>query len=132
MDSVVNLLDVGTSRERVEGGMRSGTAPPGRFRASGASFDKTLQEVEQARAAVEPRAEESRKVSLKSLAEEITQSLTGFNNLRFGMDRDLKQVVVKVVDQGTDNVVRQIPGDRMVDLVKQMRDLEGMLFGGAV
>ncbi|MBF0263312.1 MAG: flagellar protein FlaG, partial [Magnetococcales bacterium] len=84
------------------------------------------------RAAVESRAEESRKVSLKSLAEEITQSLTGFNTLRFGMDRDLKQVVVKVVDQGTDNVVRQIPGDRMVDLVKQMRDLEGMLFGGAV
>ncbi len=64
---------------------------------------------------------------LKSLAEEITQSLSGFKSLRLSMDRDMKRVIVRVVDQKTDNVVRQIPGERMIDLVKQMRDLEGIL-----
>ncbi|NGZ07334.1 MAG: flagellar protein FlaG [Magnetococcales bacterium] len=130
MESVVNILDLGGSRERVESGARSGTAHPGRYRSG--SFDKSLYEAEQALAAADVRTEESRRMSLKSLAEEITQSLTGFNSLRFGMDRELKQVVVKVVDQGGENVLRQLPGERMVDLVKQMRDLEGMLFGSAV
>ena len=69
----------------------------------------------------------SNTADLKSLAEEITQSLSGFKSLRLSMDRDMKRVVVRVVDERTDNVVRQIPGDRMVDLVKQMRDLEGIL-----
>ncbi|MBF0380267.1 MAG: flagellar protein FlaG [Magnetococcales bacterium] len=64
---------------------------------------------------------------LKSLAEEITQSLSGFKSLRLSMDRDMKQVIVRVVDKDTDNVIRQIPGERMMDLVKQMRDLEGIL-----
>ena len=70
---------------------------------------------------------QSNTADLKSLAEEITQSLSGFKSLRLSMDRDMKRVVVRVVDEKTDNVVRQIPGDRMVDLVKQMRDLEGVL-----
>ena len=64
---------------------------------------------------------------LKSLAEEITQSLSGFKSLRLSMDRDMTRVVVRVVDEKTENVIRQIPGDRMIDLVKQMRDLEGIL-----
>ncbi|MBF0357440.1 MAG: flagellar protein FlaG [Magnetococcales bacterium] len=71
--------------------------------------------------------ESSCTTDLKGLAEDITQSLSGFKSLRLSMDREMKQVVVSVVDQKTDNVVRQIPGDRMMDLVKQMRDLEGLL-----
>ncbi|MBF0455260.1 MAG: flagellar protein FlaG [Magnetococcales bacterium] len=69
----------------------------------------------------------SNTTDLKSLAEEITQSLSGFKSLRLSMDRDMKRVVVRVVDEKTDNVIRQIPGERMIDLVKQMRDLEGVL-----
>jgi uncharacterized FlaG/YvyC family protein len=64
---------------------------------------------------------------LKSLAEEITQSLSGFKSLRLSMDPDMKRVVVRVVDKKTDSVIRRIPGERMIDLVKQMRDLEGIL-----
>ncbi|MBF0191888.1 MAG: flagellar protein FlaG [Magnetococcales bacterium] len=131
MESIVNILDVAGSRTRVDSGLRSGSLSSGRYRA-GSAFDKSLYEAEKSLAAAEVRPEETRKLSLKGLAEEITQSLSGFNSLRFGMDRELKQVVVSVVDQGTENVIRQLPGERMVDLVKQMRDLEGMLFGSAV
>ncbi|KWT93005.1 MAG: flagellar protein FlaG [Magnetococcales bacterium] len=132
MDSVANILDSSGSRDRMEPAVRSAViGPPVRFRGGG--FERKLQDAEQAlMSGVEPRQEVLHKSVLKSLAEEITQSLTGFNSLRFSMDRELKQVVVKVVDQGTENVIRQIPSDRMVDLVKQMRDLEGMLFSGAL
>ena len=71
---------------------------------------------------------ESDPVHLKNLAEEITYALSGLKSLRLSMDHDLKRVVVRVVDKRTNNVVRQIPSEQMVDLVKQMRDLEGLLF----
>lgn len=132
MESVASILDTGLSRERMEPtAIHSVTGHPGRYRGGG-GFEKKLQEAELKLQGKEPRQQEISKSLLKSLAEEITQSLTGFNSLRFSMDRELKQVVVKVVDQGVENVIRQIPNDRMVDLVKQMRDLEGMLFNNAL
>ena len=71
--------------------------------------------------------EKSSGTDLKRLAIEISHSLSGFKSLRFSMDRDLQRVVVRVVDKDSDSLIRQIPEERMVDLVKQMRDLEGML-----
>jgi len=64
----------------------------------------------------------------KNLAEEVTYALSGLKSLRLSMDPELKRVVVRVVDKRTNNVVGQLPSKQMVDLVKQMRDLEGLLF----
>lgn len=64
---------------------------------------------------------------LKQLAEEITYTLSGLKSLHLSMDQERQQVVVRVVDKETNKVVRQLPSRQMVDLVKQMRDLEGLL-----
>ena len=64
---------------------------------------------------------------LKNLAEEITYTLSGLKSLHLSMDQERQQVVVRVVDKETNKVVRQLPSRQMVDLVKQMRDLEGLL-----
>ena len=66
--------------------------------------------------------------SLKNLAEEITHTLSGLKSLHLSMDQERQHVVVRVVDRETHKVVRQLPSRQMVDLVKQMRDLEGLLF----
>lgn len=71
---------------------------------------------------------ESSQAGLKNLAEEITHSLSGFKSLNLSMDQNMQRMVVRVVDKRTGNVVRQLPKTLMVDLVKQMRDLEGLLF----
>ena len=71
---------------------------------------------------------ESTHSEFKNLAEEITHSLSGMKSLRLSMDQDTQRMVVLVVDKRTGNVVRQLPSSQMVDLIKQMRDLEGLLF----
>lgn len=71
---------------------------------------------------------ESSQAGLKNLAEEITHSLSGLKSLTLSMDKDMQRMVVRVVDKRTGSVVRQLPKTQMVDLVKQMRDLEGLLF----
>ena len=57
---------------------------------------------------------------LKALAEDITQSLCGHPQGRPNM-------AGTVVNTKTNKVVGYVPGDRMLDLIKQMRDLEGIL-----
>jgi len=63
-----------------------------------------------------------------SLAEEITDVLAGLKSLNLCMDPNPKRVAVRLMDERTNRVVRQLPSKRMVDLIRQMRDLEGLLF----
>ncbi|WP_130472846.1 flagellar protein FlaG [Candidatus Magnetaquicoccus inordinatus] len=70
----------------------------------------------------------SGQTGLTQLATEITHTLSGLKSLQLSMDQERQQVVVRVVDKETNKVVRQLPSRQMVDLVKQMRDLEGVLF----
>ena len=93
--------------------------------ASSGEFDKILTKAE---LEFWDSQMESTQGELKNLAEEITHSLSGLKSLRLSMDKDAQRMVVRVVDKRTGNVVRQLPSRQLVDLVKQMRDLEGVLF----
>ncbi|MBF8272270.1 MAG: Flagellar protein FlaG [Magnetococcales bacterium] len=119
-----NGLDMRSERDRVGSVMKlaAGKLHPGIDRGGG--FDAELVRAE---ARVDARSSVVEKENLKGLADEITQALSGFKSLRLSMDRELNQVVVRVMDARSNHVIRQIPGERMVDLVKQMRDLEGVL-----
>ncbi len=46
-------------------------------------------------------------------------------NLQFQVDEATKQVVVKIVDSKTGEVVRQIPTVEMLDFIRAMKELEG-------
>jgi len=47
------------------------------------------------------------------------------SNLQFQIDDATKQVVVKVVDSKTGEVVRQIPTVEMLDFIRAMKEQEG-------
>ncbi|BCX89078.1 flagellar protein FlaG [Methylomarinovum tepidoasis] len=51
-------------------------------------------------------------------------------NLEFSIDRDTRQVVVKVLDAESGEVVRQIPPESVLKLAKAMKESkeEGLLF----
>lgn len=61
------------------------------------------------------------KETLEQLAKEANQLLPASTALRFQVDRDLEQVVVKVVDNQSNEVIRQIPNEEMIGLVKRMK-----------
>ena len=46
-------------------------------------------------------------------------------SLSFQIDDTTKQVVVKIVDSKTGELVRQIPSVEMLDFMRRMRELEG-------
>ena len=51
-----------------------------------------------------------------------------FNNaLNFSVDQESKTTVVKVIDQSTKEVIRQIPSEEMLALAKALDTMKGLL-----
>jgi flagellar protein FlaG len=67
--------------------------------------------------------------------EQITKAVENINktiqaasqNLEFSVDEDSSQVVVKVIDQQTKQVLRQIPTEEVLEIAKSLDKLQGLL-----
>ncbi len=61
--------------------------------------------------------------------EDINKVLAGLSiSVQFQIDPDYKDVIIKVVDQDSGKVVRQIPTVEVVRIAKAMDNLKGLLF----
>ncbi|MCA1797578.1 MAG: flagellar protein FlaG [Geobacteraceae bacterium] len=77
----------------------------------------------------EPQGEQSAdQVQPEELLSQI-KSLTedGLYSVRFENDQDAQEMVVKVVDRDTDEVIRQIPPEELLNLTERLNDLRGNL-----
>jgi len=50
------------------------------------------------------------------------------SNLKFSIDEDSGQTVIKVVDSKTDEVIRQIPREEVLAIARSLEKAEGLLF----
>ena len=61
--------------------------------------------------------------------EEINKVVAGLSiSVQFRIDPDYKELIVKVVDQDTGKLIRQIPIEEVVKMSKSMDNLKGLLF----
>ena len=71
----------------------------------------------------------NQKLSLDAVKEAVksgnTMLQSASSSLSFEIDSATKQVVVKIVDRNTGELVRQIPTVEMLDFMRRMRELEG-------
>ena len=68
--------------------------------------------------------------------EELLQQINaltedGVYSVRFENDKPSGSMVVKVVDRDTDEVIRQIPPEELINLTKRMNDLRGNIVNAA-
>ncbi|MGL4516752.1 MAG: flagellar protein FlaG [Shewanella sp.] len=74
-------------------------------------------------------------VSDKDIEKEV-QNLQEFSKLQgwtvnFSVEKDLEQVVIKVMDANTQSMIRQIPSEELLAISKRLKDLrEGDVTGG--
>jgi flagellar protein FlaG len=67
---------------------------------------------------------------------DVTQAVNDINNAfnsmnisrQFVIDKDLGQVVVKIMDTAKKEVIRQIPSEDAIRLSKNIREMVGLLF----
>ena len=78
-------------------------------------------------------AEEEKQVlpreEIEQIAEFLNESSQLFNvGLRFNINEDVDRVIVSVVNRDTDEVIRQIPPEEVVDLAARLNEMAGVLF----
>lgn len=49
-------------------------------------------------------------------------------NLKFSVDHDTGRTVVRVTDANTQEVIRQIPAEEVLQLAKELDRMQGLLF----
>ena len=85
---------------------------------------------EQAAARPQPAVEESAQTNeqLEALVREIELAATTLNKrLRYSINRELGQVVVKVIDRTTDKVIKELPPEALQRLHVRIREAIGLL-----
>jgi len=66
---------------------------------------------------------------IEQVAEFLSESARLFNvGLKFNISEDVDRVIVSVVNKDTEEVIRQIPPEEIVDLAKRLNDMAGVLF----
>jgi flagellar protein FlaG len=53
---------------------------------------------------------------------------TGQHNLNFSVDKDTENLVVKVMDKSTQEVIRQFPSEETLKLAKHIEGMLGLIF----
>ncbi|MGD9949440.1 MAG: flagellar protein FlaG [Desulfobulbus sp.] len=101
------------------------TASPPRINESAQQVDRKRQESQQQ---TPSSAAEENKVQSEELLNQI-KALTedGAYSVRFEKDSGSEDFVVKIVNQDTDEVIRQIPPEELLKLSQHLKELSGNL-----
>jgi flagellar protein FlaG len=79
----------------------------------------------------EQKPAEAKKPSVEELMDAVDQAnsflQSASRGLQFRVDRDTHTTVVKVVDSESGEVVRQIPPERTLEVLKQLSEMENKL-----
>ncbi|MDC7228021.1 MAG: flagellar protein FlaG [Spirochaetales bacterium] len=77
--------------------------------------------------------EQRQKIDAEKYLTEIINITEVFNRkLKFSIDKDLDQVIVKVVDAETDKVIKEIPPEALKRLYAKMKEAMGLLIDTTV
>lgn len=101
--------------------------------AASAKADQTSASVVKPAADARHEIDKPSASQLEQSLEDINKVLAGFSiSVQFQVDPDYKELIVKVVDQDSGKLIRQIPTEDVVRMSKAMDNLKGLLFFQAV
>lgn len=66
-------------------------------------------------------------VELKKVAEKNNDFQVSNTRLQFSIHEATKQIMVKIIDNSTDEVVKEIPPEKLLDMVANMIERAGLL-----
>lgn len=90
--------------------------------------DQALEQQQKQQQLQPEEARDEKKVNPEEILDKIKEvSQDGYYSVRFEKNDDLEELVVKVVDKESEEVIRQIPPEEILELRETLRDLRGNL-----
>ena len=83
--------------------------------------------------AIFPGSPKSKPVDLQKTTADLEQISLAFNRrLKFVIDQDSKEIIIKVIDNETDKVIKVLPPEELQRLHSRIKDTIGFLFNRMV
>lgn len=102
-------------------------APPAESSAAGAPV-KTAQAAAPARTESAKEAAEPDPAEVSKVVGQINVAMQAMSrNIEFSIDADSKRTVVKIIDQTTKEVIRQMPSAEALEIGKALEKVQGLL-----
>ena len=80
-----------------------------------------------------PGSQKSESVDIKQTVSDLEQISLAFNRrLKFVIDQDSRQIIIKVIDNNTDKVIKVLPPEELQRLHGRIRETIGFLFDTTV
>lgn len=98
-------------------------ASPPRANESAQQVDRKRQDVQQQTPSSSQEESQAQPEELLSQIKALTED--GVYSVRFERDSSSEKLVVKIVDQDTDEVIRQIPPEELLKLSQNLKELSG-------
>ncbi|HHM04480.1 MAG TPA: flagellar protein FlaG [Gammaproteobacteria bacterium] len=84
-------------------------------------------ELEQKKSA--PETKPLAREELDGVVKEINQTVQNVvRDIRFQLDKETDKVVIKVIDQSTQEEIRQLPPEEVLNMMENLSNLKGILF----
>ena len=123
----------GLQHRQTTNSLAAGGAGVQRAASAHAKVDQTAASAVRHAADAKPEIDKPSNSQLKHSLEDINKVLAGFSiSVQFQVDPDYKDLIVKVVDQDSGKLIRQMPTEDVVRISKAMDNLKGLLFSKAV
>jgi flagellar protein FlaG len=95
-----------------------------------AAIDSGAHSAEASKTASSQSAPQARpaKVDVQTAIQQLEAAATNYNvNLNFSVDKDTGRTVIRVIDASTNEVLRQLPPEEILDLAASMEAIAGRL-----
>lgn len=110
--------------------MQTGFSPKTAQQPAQEALDKKRQDLEKDGISIDKAMEEVPPEEILDKIKSLTED--GAFSIRFEKNDDMNKLVVKLVDRQTDEVVRQIPTEDLLDTLGKLSDLRGNIVDTAI
>ena len=134
IDSISGAANLPVTLPQTVSQRETGQNPPGAAQAANLAA-KTTDPPRPTQDAQKQDNQDPSKQDQRSLKEQLEEATKKANdsmqflrsNLQFSVDKDTGMQVVKVINSQTNEVIRQIPSDEMLQIAKRLDELKGLL-----
>lgn len=138
IDSISGAANLPVTLPQTVSQRETGQNPPGAAQAANLAANQAAKTTDPPRPTQDAQKQDNQdpsKQDQRSLKEQLEEATKKANdsmqflrsNLQFSVDKDTGMQVVKVINSQTNEVIRQIPSDEMLQIAKRLDELKGLL-----
>ncbi len=75
----------------------------------------------------EQQSEDQKRETIKKSVAELNKNINKHTEAKFGIHEDTKRITIKIVDKDTQELIREVPPEKTLDMIAKVWEIAGIL-----